>query len=326
MPKILILLIFKLSESNNFICFDSSFRNSFVGTNEDTSDSTANQEESNEDRFPEHLFAQLLNFDETDEDTDKNIPIAPKPSQDLLASDVLLGRSSSTTYKTSQSSQLSKNPFNDSSLLSSRNEPSTTDSEQGGPAVNIARSLENALSDVPTASKHDKLNSSAKMKHGVKSLDRGLHQTHNIQAYISKNGNVRNQTIDSARENRLKTIGSKPVSVSSRDGKVKRSKSVRSYESVSSNCSSTRGELVKAYEFGRKYKLQEYFVPTFLDNSTTEDSCSELSELCEFSSLPRDTNDCLLRMPIPIRPLLSIEDSKDGLKEIGVAYDGESLV
>jgi len=111
-----------------------------------------------------------------------------------------------------------------------------------------------------------------------------------------------------------------------RDSKVKRSRSVRSYDSVSSTCSSTRGELVRAYEFGRKYKLQEYYVP-HIGDSTTEDSCSEISELCEFTSLPRDTNDCLLRMPLPIRPNVN-NPTFMGLqvKNIHTPYGGESLV
>ncbi len=264
-----------------------------------------------------------MNFDETDEDADKNTEDVAINNQDLLASDILLGRSSSSTYKTSHSSQLSKNPFHDSTLLSSRNEQSTTDSENGTFSNAVSRHTESRNDQ--NKEKLGKMNLAPKMKLSAKSLDRGLR---NIQCNMNRNQNIRNKSM-SANENPQKNYATaKSLSIRGRDHKVTRSKSVRSYESVSSTCSSTKGELVKAYEFGRKYRLQEYYVPPFFDQSTTEDSCSEISELCEFSSLPRDTNDCLVRMPIPIRPLLQIDGKEDEeiYKEIQRPYDGESLV
>eukprot|EP00794_Sanderia_malayensis_P011383 gene11383-12569_t len=307
--------------------------NSFIATNEDSSDNNQNkEEEGGEERFPEHLFAQLLNFDETDEDESNKITSVATANEDLLASDILLGRSSSTTYKTSHSSQLSKNPFNGSSLLSSINEPSTTDSDSGKPSNYMARSLDTNVKDMTKDNyAKPKQAGGAKLKASVKSLDRGLR---NIQTNVNRNGgDARNKTVRSAIEYQRKMHGTattaRSLSIRAKEHQVSRSRSTRSYDSVSSTCSSSKGELVKAYEFGRKYRLQEYYVPPFFDNSTTEDSCSELSELCEFSSLPRDTNDCLVRMPIPIRPLVPIEDANNAVApfaNVELVYDGESLV
>ncbi|XP_065056612.1 cell adhesion molecule DSCAM-like [Rhopilema esculentum] len=280
-----------------------------------------------EERFPEHLFAQLLNFDETEEDEDKATDTQENSSPDKPESAMRFGTPSTNTYKTSESSQLSKGIYTSNSLLSSRNMPSSNESDSGNAEATgnfISRSVEGALSEEKYTERAKRSYKDQQLRHYFKSLDSGLQKQPNLKLYLTANNGKRNKTGQPPKDSQA--TGMKSLTLIVRDNKVKRSRSVRSYDSVSSTCSSTRGELVRAYEFGRKYRLQEYIVPQIGD-STTEDSCSEISELCEFSSLPRNTNDCLLRMPLPIRPDV-VDATFKGLtvKNFQDPYDGESLV
>jgi len=295
-----------------------------------SSDDAPNSEHTaEEERFPEHLFTKLLNFDESEEQEGakcsetqgNNIP-------DRNDSNLGFGTPSTNTYKTSESSHCSKGIFESNSLLSSRNVPSSVASENGKTdhgAKLKTRSVECALAEGKYAQGTKRSYKDQQLQHYFKSLDSGLQCKQNSKSFSNQSTSQKRRPIDAPKEPSAPK-GIKSLTLLVRDSKVKRSRSVRSYDSVSSTCSSTRGELVRAYEFGRKYKLQEYYVP-HIGDSTTEDSCSEISELCEFTSLPRDTNDCLLRMPLPIRPNVN-NPTFMGLqvKNIHTPYGGESLV
>ena len=291
-------------------------------------DAPMSEHTGDEERFPEHLFTKLLNFDETEEDEGKNSEIQGGHSPDKDELNLRFGTPSTNTYKTSESSQASKGIFASSSLISSRNIPSSMASENGKAdhATKLkTRSVEDSLCEGKYTQRAKRSYKDQQLEHYFKSLDSGLQSKKNVKLCLTKNSAKNDKSNDSAKEHTAPK-GIKSLTLLVRDSKVKRSRSVRSYDSVSSTCSSTRGELVRAYEFGRKYKLQEYYVP-HIGDSTTEDSCSEISELCEFTSLPRNTNDCLLRMPLPIRP--SADDpSFKGLqgKNLQDPYGGESLV
>ena len=268
-----------------------------------------------------------MNFDETEEDEGKATDTQENSSPDKPESAMRFGTPSTNTYKTSESSQLSKGIYTSNSLLSSRNMPSSNESDSGNAEATgnfISRSVEGALSEEKYTERAKRSYKDQQLRHYFKSLDSGLQKQPNLKLYLTANNGKRNKTGQPPKE--PKATGMKSLTLIVRDNKVKRSRSVRSYDSVSSTCSSTRGELVRAYEFGRKYRLQEYIVPQIGD-STTEDSCSEISELCEFSSLPRNTNDCLLRMPLPVRPDV-VDATFKGLKvkNFQDPYDGESLV
>ena len=187
------------------------------------------------------------------------------------------------------------------------------------------RSVEDSVGEVKYKQGAKRSHKEQQIQHYFKSLDSGLQCKPNIKLYVNHGTSQKGKSSSLSKEP-SPPKGIKSLTLLVRDSKVKRSRSVRSYDSVSSTCSSTRGELVRAYEFGRKYKLQEYYVPQIGD-STTEDSCSEISELCEFTSLPRNANDCLLRMPLPIRPTVNNPTFK-GLQVMNIydAYGGESLV
>ena len=87
----------------------------------------------------------------------------------------------------------------------------------------------------------------------------------------------------------------------------------RSYDSISSTCSSSVGELKRAYEFGKKYGLQEYPIPAYLVDTTgdreelDEEALSEVYahlenlQISNFSGLPRDSNDIKVQIPLPVR-------------------------
>ena len=271
------------------------------------------------------MFTKLLNFDETEEDEEKETQGNSSPDKDDL--NLRLETPSTNTYKTSESSQFSKGMFGSNSLASSRNLPSYSTSENGKPehATKLkTRSVEDALDNGKYTQRAKRSYKDQQLEHYFKSLDSGLQNKANIKLHVAPNAAQRGR-IDATKE-QTGPKGIKSLTLLVRDSKVKRSRSVRSYDSVSSTCSSTRGELVRAYEFGRKYKLQEYYVP-HVGDSTTEDSCSEISELCEFTSLPRNTNDCLLRMPLPIRPSANDTSFKGlSVKNLQDPYGGESLV
>lgn len=290
-------------------------------------DAPISEHTTDEDRFPEHLFTKLLNFDETEEDEER---ISDEQGNSNAIKDDLnlrFGTPSTNTYKTSESSQLSKGMFTSNSLMSSRHmqnsAASETDNQENATKLKT-RSVEDALCEEKYTQRVKRSYKDQQLEHYFKSLDSGLQGKQNIKVYLNQS-TARNGKVNDTKKEHSAPKGIKSLTLLVRDSKVKRSRSVRSYDSVSSTCSSTRGELVRAYEFGRKYKLQEYHVP-HIGDSTTEDSCSEISELCEFTSLPRNPNDCLIRMPLPIRP--AANDISFGLqvKNLQDPYGGESLV
>ena len=114
-------------------------------------------------------------------------------------------------------------------------------------------------------------------------------------------------------------------------------KATRSFDSVSSTCSSSVGELRRAFEFGKKYGLQNYGeIPDYLQESmddltiaeNDEDECVDenafrdfleqeklldLMALTNFSEQPKSLNDIEVQMPLPVRLNdSSSEDEEDG--------------
>ena len=89
--------------------------------------------------------------------------------------------------------------------------------------------------------------------------------------------------------------------------------SSRSYDSISSTCSSSVGELRRAFEFGKKFGLQNYDIPMYhsdgedddisdnSDDSTTSDPILRQLRLANFSEKPRDSNDMKVQIPLPVR-------------------------
>ena len=89
--------------------------------------------------------------------------------------------------------------------------------------------------------------------------------------------------------------------------------SSRSYDSISSTCSSSVGELKRAFEFGKKFGLQNYDIPMYhsdgendnisddSDDSTTSDPILRQLRLANFSEKPRDSNDMKVQIPLPVR-------------------------
>ena len=293
-----------------------------------------------EERFPEHLFAELMRFDSVEEEEAHNqaaqteaVMSSPEKSS-RAESHNYNSQSSSTVYKTSHSSELAaKFAVSGKSIVLSGQLPSTDSSERGiadGKSVDMKDyGNDEILSDGPySTGKHAKLQKPPKrLRQEGKSLDSGLHNESIKSREIIRmyTGRKRSQDSSISHDIRLATAAISMMT----DSKGRRSRGSMSYDSISSNCSSTRGELVRAYEFGKKCRLQEYHIPHVAMDSTTEESCSEWDDLCEFSSLPRDSNDCHVHMPIPVKckdvlkpylngniPVMSLQDP----------YDGESLV
>ncbi|XP_012558399.1 cell adhesion molecule DSCAML1 isoform X1 [Hydra vulgaris] len=78
-----------------------------------------------------------------------------------------------------------------------------------------------------------------------------------------------------------------------------------SYESISSSCSSSVSELKRAYDFGKKYGVQDSSETVLNTKQDTYDNKEknfhELFETLLFSGTPRDLNDTRVKIPIPIR-------------------------
>lgn len=98
----------------------------------------------------------------------------------------------------------------------------------------------------------------------------------------------------------------------------------RSYDSISSTCSSSVGELRRAFEFGRKYGLQQpsdlpQYLQDSMDDLTVEDLSDDDSEFLEsakllnmldltnFSEQPKSVNDIKVKIPLPVR----LQDTDD---------------
>eukprot|EP00111_Clytia_hemisphaerica_P024641 TCONS_00072631-protein len=102
-------------------------------------------------------------------------------------------------------------------------------------------------------------------------------------------------------------------------------KATRSFDSVSSTCSSSVGELRRAFEFGKKYGLQNYGeIPNYLQESMDDLTLDETNEefdfaeheklldlmaLTNFSEQPRSSNDIAVKIPLPVRLTDSDEES-----------------
>ena len=104
-------------------------------------------------------------------------------------------------------------------------------------------------------------------------------------------------------------------------------KATRSFDSVSSTCSSSVGELRRAFEFGKKYGLQQYGeIPDYLQESMDDltvadddddvnafhdfldqEKLLDLMSLTNFSEQPKSLNDIEVKMPLPVR----LNDSSD---------------
>ena len=113
-------------------------------------------------------------------------------------------------------------------------------------------------------------------------------------------------------------------------------KATRSFDSVSSTCSSSVGELRRAFEFGKKYGLQQYGeIPDYLqesmddltvarDNDDDDEGVNafqdfldqekllDLMSLTNFSEQPKSLNDIEVKMPLPVRLNDSSDDSDAG--------------
>lgn len=97
----------------------------------------------------------------------------------------------------------------------------------------------------------------------------------------------------------------------------------RSYDSVSSTCSSSVGELRRAFEFGKKYGLQDYNVPPYVLDSEEEDELDfqaheillDKLDLANFSEMPRDLNDMMVRIPLPVRMEESLQNDSNSETE-----------
>ena len=112
-------------------------------------------------------------------------------------------------------------------------------------------------------------------------------------------------------------------------------KATRSFDSVSSTCSSSVGELRRAFEFGKKYGLQQYGeIPDYLqesmddltvagDNDDDDEGVNafqdfldqekllDLMSLTNFSEQPKSLNDIEVKMPLPVRLNDSSSDEED---------------
>ena len=102
-------------------------------------------------------------------------------------------------------------------------------------------------------------------------------------------------------------------------------KATRSFDSVSSTCSSSVGELRRAFEFGKKYGLQNYGeIPHYLHESmddltldetneefdfTEHEKLLDLMALTNFSEQPKSSNDIEVKIPLPVRLTESDEES-----------------
>ena len=116
-------------------------------------------------------------------------------------------------------------------------------------------------------------------------------------------------------------------------------KATRSFDSVSSTCSSSVGELRRAFEFGKKYGLQHYGeIPDYLEESVDDltladdddgendddgatnafreflehEKLLDLMSLTNFSEQPKSLNDIEVKMPLPVRLNESSSDDDDG--------------
>jgi len=110
----------------------------------------------------------------------------------------------------------------------------------------------------------------------------------------------------------------------------------KSYDSVSSTCSSSVGELKRAFEFGKKYGLQTYDIPSFdlPQNGLEEDESEELDydaheilldtlNLAEFSEKPRDMNDMKVQIPLPVRLTQTPDDAMTSGEEGDIENSGD---
>jgi len=109
-------------------------------------------------------------------------------------------------------------------------------------------------------------------------------------------------------------------------------KATRSFDSVSSTCSSSVGELRRAFDFGKKHGLQNYDIPVHLQesmddltvNSDDDDDDMDFKEhekfldnlvrLANFSEDPKSSNDIEVRIPLPVR-LNDSDESEDDENE-----------
>lgn len=87
--------------------------------------------------------------------------------------------------------------------------------------------------------------------------------------------------------------------------KLSASRDRKAYDSTSSECSSSRDELMSALEFGKRHNLDKYYgIPTLETTSASSEATntsSELEGICKFSASPRPHgNGCLV--PVPVRP------------------------
>ena len=88
-------------------------------------------------------------------------------------------------------------------------------------------------------------------------------------------------------------------------GKLSAKRERKAYDSTSSECSSSRDELMSALEFGKRHNLDRYYgIPTLETTSASSEATntsSDLDGVCRFSASPRlHGHGCLA--PIPVRP------------------------
>ena len=105
-----------------------------------------------------------------------------------------------------------------------------------------------------------------------------------------------------------------------------------SYESISSTCSSSVGELKRAYEFGKKFGLQDLPLVAvyntksdFDDKELTFQAHEKLLETLLFSGIPCDLNDTKVKIPIPLR-LDHLYENEVNKIDLGGSLREQSLV
>jgi len=106
-----------------------------------------------------------------------------------------------------------------------------------------------------------------------------------------------------------------------------------SYDSLSSNCSSSLGELKRAYEFGKKWGLQDYQLPAYLadceEKYQTTSSSSGKSTMDRpppraFAEGPRDVNDIQVQIPLPLRVQQALIEQQRLAEEAGHTSSSQS--